>query len=94
MHTRRFSAALLGFLLVGPSLFAQTPPPRRPAAPLWRVQPQEKRAQQQAPKVGGIPGKIPSDGGAAKRAPGAIPKSQDRPRPRIYRTMRDVSNVK
>jgi hypothetical protein len=94
MNTRRFSAALLGFLLVGPSLFAQTPPPRRPATPLWRVQPQEKRAQQQAPKVGGNLAKAQIDGLATKRAPGSILKPQDRPRPRIYRTMRDVSNVK
>ncbi len=93
MNTRRISAIYLGFLLVGPALFAQTPHPGLPSAPLWRVQPQENPAQRQVPKLNGNFANPQAKGMAMKRGTAPIQLQPNRTRPKIYRPRRGVRSI-
>jgi len=93
MNMHCFSAISLSFLLVGPSLFAQTPHPGLPSAPLWRMQPQENPAQRQRPRAKGNLAKPQANGLAIKKGTVPLPPQANRARPKIYRPLRDVRSI-
>jgi len=89
MKACHIRSLLLGTLLMGPSLFAQAPRTGMPNTAPRQVQQQENHALRQRPKNSKSIVQ-PMKPGPAK----TLKPLQPRERPKVYRQMRDVSNIK